>query len=182
MHPDGAREIRTGVLMMLPVLPMPMICSKRLDDEHGTASSHCTVQPSHDLIAHLLNIAASHGQQIQHKQRQTRQKIAEDALFRAIDALDLPPSRVDQVWGAFCAYKRAYVESFTGQPDPDIRFADANTVTCDQRVFHLALDHAKSHDVFFGEDGRLGMCKTNSNPSYGDLVLRAARRLWWAGK
>ena len=178
MHPDGAREIRGGVLMMIPVLPMPMMCSRPLDGEH-----QYTIQPTHGLIAHLLNIAASHGSQTQHQDRQVLQKIAEEALFRSIDALDSPPSTVDQVWGAFCEYKRAYIESFTGRSSADVQFLDASAVTCHTSVFDLALDHAKAHDIFFGQDDRVGeVIAHQTTLSYQDLVLRAAKRLWWTGR
>lgn len=183
MHPDGAREVRAGVLLLMPVPPMPLMVSRRLEDEHGTTSQDHSFQPSHDLLAHLLNVAASHGKQSHHDARILAQKRAEDELFAAIDALQDAPVDVEQVWHAFCAYKRAYIASFTLRDGGDARFGDPGSVPQGCRVWDTAYEHARAHDVFFGPDPRVGgTVEPGCAASYADFVVRAARRIWWAGK
>lgn len=169
--------------MMLPVLPMPMLVSKRLADEHGTTDSAHATTSSFDLFAHLLNISASLGKETTHAKRRERQAAVEEELFAAIDALKEPPREIDDVWPIFCRYSRGYVSAFTGRKEADAMFfADPSTVDPGSAVWRAALDHAKGHDVFFGTNDRVGKgLAKDSTPTYEDLVLRAGRRLWWSG-
>lgn len=182
-HPDGCREIRSMVLLSLPVPPMPAIGCRTDGDEHGATTTESTSFCSFDMIAGMLNVSARSNNNSANHRRMLRQQEADSALFDSIDALDEEGLLAAKVWPIFCAYKRAYVGSFALQSDPDLRFEDWTTVGTKTPVWRSALDHAKGHDDLFGgiPDAR-GKIGPTDTPSYEDLVVRAARRIWLAGR
>lgn len=87
------------------------------------------------------------------------------------------------VWPLFGAYKRLYISGFINNDDPDLRFDKWCNVDKQSLIWKAALDHAKGHDELFGVPDKLGdRLGDDAEPSYEELVVRAARRIWLAGQ
>lgn len=186
---------------------MPAMGNRYLTAEEGDAESVDAYFSSFDMIAHMLNVAAKHGGSVQ-AQRMHTQRQAEEALFNGIDALseevsclhtfavwepctDHALQRIDQkqdlvahkIWPLFCAYKRKYVSGFINNDNPDFRFDRYEHVDKKSPIWSAALDHAKGHDELFGVPAELG-CKLlgSAEPTYAELIVRTAKRIWLAGR
>lgn len=106
MKNDGAREIRAMVLSSLPCPPMPLMVSRRLNDEHGTTDHGLSACSSFDLISHFLNLAASAKNTGRDLDRKNRQQQCHVALIGAIDSLKTRPTAIDDVWPIFSDFTR----------------------------------------------------------------------------
>lgn len=179
-HPDGCREIRAMVLASLPVPPMPTMGTKQVPSEEEVL--HETCFSSYDLIAQMLNVAAKYGRGAQESRMLTQWR-AQGNLLDGIDALREEQLVACNVWPLFCAYKRLYVSGFIQDQNPDLRFHAWDRVDKHSAIWLEALDHAKGHDKLFGTPHELGGAVADGpEPSYEDLIVRAARRIWLAGQ
>lgn len=178
---DGAREVRAMVLASLPVPPMPLMVSRRLEDEHGTTMSSDNVASSFDVVAHLLNLAASTGNHSLNQSRAIRQHKVHDALLKEIDSVpDLDcQAGLDAAWVAFARFTTDYIGCFMAASSArqDTRFCDPAQVPLGCPVHLQAAGHALAHDELFGPVAHGGVAPDYHSMGYTALVHRAAWRL-----
>lgn len=153
-HRDGAREVRSMVLACLPVPPMPMIVSKEVRDKEGGQSIEACATSSHDVIAHLLNLAASKRDEKLNKERAARQVQVHDRLLHEIDTMDEFGLHAldERAWTSFARFTTMYIACFSSaeSPMPDCRFLQPSDVPRGHPVALQAADHARAHDALFG--------------------------------
>lgn len=171
----GVAELCANILGTLPVPPMPMLVSRRTEDEQGTVNAVQMEGNTHDLIVHLLlRAAAANNDELNAKRRLAQHKVHE-TLFDTLDALPFPIEHSEAVWQAFCAFYRGYIGSFLDTDDNDIRFAPQNNVVALHPLRMHAVSHAKAQDERFGQVS--GMDPVTDGDGYSSLVLRAAVRI-----
>lgn len=153
-HRDGAREVRSMVLACLPVPPMPMIVSREARDTEGGQCIEACATSSHDVIAHLLNLAASRGDGLLNRDREARQIQANERLLQEIDSMEGVPAHAldERAWTSFARFTTMYIACFSsaGSPLPDCRFLQPSDVPQGHPVALQAADHARGHDALFG--------------------------------
>ena len=168
-------ELCATILGTLPVPPMPMLVSRRTDDEQGTTNAIQMEGNTHDLIVHLLIRAAAKNDADFNDKRKIVQHDAHETLFTTLDALPIAQEHSEQVWHAFCAFYRGYIGSFLDTGDNDIRFAPQSNVVHQHPLRMHAVSHAKAQDERFGIVR--SMSALTDDDAYSSLILRAALRI-----
>ncbi len=197
-HPDGMREIRAMAMAALPVPPMPIMVCREMEDESSFIEADMACCSSHDLIAHLMNIACTVATEAQNARREGLQWQAQTELFEQIDAyaaadkerkvsallaaagVSLPP--VQWTYGLFADFTRKYVRSF--MPDPtkaqDIRFLTMHDIDRTHRVHTKALQFQKAQDILYAGDSfkeRFGITRSYDVMSYAELIQVSMARI-----
>ena len=156
------------------------------------ADLHCC--SSHDLIAHLMNIACTVGTDHQNRARAVRQTNLQAEMFSAIDAwheenngkvgdahdttmMKLPP--VEWTYEVMGRFSRLYIQSY--MPDPskeqDVRFVPFLEIDRTHAVHTKALEFQKAQDTLYGKC-RLECIRRNYDTmSYAELVQLSVARI-----
>ena len=142
---------------------------------------------SHDLIAHLMNIACTVSSEKQNMARAASQTCIHASLFAKIDAwneenrfstapLCLPP--VEWTYNVMSEFTREYIRSY--MPDPskeqDLRFLPFLEIDRTHPVHFKALDFQKGQDVLYGTCRMPGL-RGYSVMSYAELVQLSVVRI-----
>lgn len=183
MSSDSSREMRAMILLSLPCPPMPMLMSREVRDELSYVEVVNVGCNSHDLIAHLLNKAASASATATglHLRRRAFQHGVGEKLYERFDQWQIENPGVampalDISYGFFAEFTRGYIQSYMGEPtkEVDIRFLPAHDVDSGS-VLHLKCqDFARAQNILYGtaplERGVDAM-------AYGELVQVSAHRI-----
>lgn len=190
-HPDGMREIRAMVVASLPCPPMPVMVSRELEDEASFTSIDASCCSSHDIMAHLMNLACTVATEDHNRRRAELQHEAMTELFDAVDEwigaqttgsrARLPP--VKWSYDLFATFTRRYIQSF--MPDPtrtqDIRMLPIESIDRTHRVHAKALQFQRAQDILYGEECKqqfrcLLRCSYEAM-SYAELVQLSMARI-----
>ena len=141
---------------------------------------------SHDLIAHLMNIACTLATDNQNTARAEMQTQLQAALFAEVDSWaagatgtdNLP--RVDWSYQTMAAFTRKYIQSY--MPDPakqqDIRFLPVTEIDRTHPVHRKALEFQKAQDVLYGKcSSALVKSRPYESMSYAELVQVSVLRI-----
>ncbi len=179
-HRDGMREIRAMIVASLPCPPMPIMASKESAEDAGFYESKCC--SSHDLLAHLMNIACTTATDKQNLARAHRQAKIQAELFDKVDAWkaenhqqSLPPAEWSyQVMGEFT---RKYVQSYMADParDQDVRFLPLVDIDRTHAVHVKALEFQRAQDLLYGRCGMIA--RDYDRMSYAELVQVSVARI-----
>lgn len=193
-HSDSMREIRAMVVAALPFPPLPVMASRELEGEASCTEQACC--SSHDLIAHLMNIACTVATEEQNRRRAEVQAKIHADLFSAIDAwqsqpqdkegdpLFLPPA--EWSYRLMCDFSRRYIQSYMPDPEKtqDVRFLPLRDIDRAHMVHRKALEFQKAQDVLYGKCkmltvGRRGKqyVRSYENVSYAELVQMSVARV-----
>ena len=188
-HPDAMREVRAMIVAALPAPPMPIMVSREIMDEAFVTTSTCS---SHDLIAHLMNIACTCATDKQNEDRALLQARLQMELFEAVDAwrsgepdlaLVLPP--VAWSYRVLSDFTRKYVQSYLpGSGGEDVRFVQPHEVDRTHLVHRRAVDFHKAQDLLYGKCRMLTVGKKGEryarnydHVSYPELVQMSVARI-----
>lgn len=170
------------VMVALPLPPLPLIVCKELEDEHSFVSSDLKAVSSHDLIAHMLNIACTVASSSINRARMERQACTQEQLFARVDAWqdassgDVP----DEEWcyNTAMEFTRMYIASYLPCPrkEADLRFLPAAEIDRSHRVHQKALEFQQAQDILYGA------CSTNctrplQDMTFAQLVQHSFRRM-----
>jgi hypothetical protein len=187
---DAMREVRSMIVAALPVPPMPIMVSRELADENFAASSTCS---SHDLIAHMMNIACTCATEKQNADRALLQTQLQADLFEAVDSwrasepdplLVLPP--IAWTYRVLGEFTRRYVQSYLPDPakDQDVRFVPVHEVDRTHAVHRRAVEFQKAQDLLYGKCRMLTVDKKGEryarsydHMSYAELVQMSVARI-----
>ena len=182
-HRDGMREIRAMIVAALPCPPMPVMASKEMEDDAGFYESKCC--SSHDLLAHLMNIACTTATEKQNARRAKLQAALQAGLFDAVDAwkeeqkhkgeMLLPP--VEWSYQVMSEFTRKYVQSYMSDPskDQDVRFMPLGDVDRMHAVHVKALEFQKAQDMLYGKCSMI--TRDYDRMSYAELVQVSVARI-----
>ena len=180
-HPDGNREIRSMVMAALPLPPLPLLVYRELQGELSFVDSDHQVTSSHDLIAHMMNIACAVASSSINNSRMERQSSLMGDLFSTLDDfldknahLQVP----DEKWcyEAAMHFTRLYIGTYLVRQDNDIRFLlDASAINESHRLHKMALEYQKAQDVLYG--ACMQPEKKLEDMSYLQLVQHSFRRM-----
>lgn len=135
---------------------------------------------SHDLLAHLMNVACTVATERQNVARASMQTELQEQLFAVIDAwheennsssekMKLPA--VDWSYDVMSKFTRSYIQSY--MPDPskqqDIRFLPFVDIDRTHSVHAKALEFQKAQDVLYGKC-KLDCLREYDAMSYAELV------------
>lgn len=186
-HPDAMREVRAMIVAALPCLPMPMMASSGVGTLKSTACS------SHDLIAHLMNIACTCATEKQNAARALLQSRLQAELFEEVDAWKekqgncgtvLPSA--DWCYQTLGRFTRKYIQSYMPDPekDQDVRFIPMHDVDRCHAVHASAAQFHKGQDVLYGKCRMLTVNKEGKEYvrgydtiSYGEMVCLSVARI-----
>lgn len=184
-HRDGMREIRAMVVAALPCPPMPVMASRELEGESSFTDSAGACCSSHDLIAHLMNIACTCATERQNKVRAELQIKLHAELFDEVDEwrrsepdpkIVLPP--VDWSYRVLGNFTRRYIQSY--MPDPsreqDVRFIPLHEIDRTHFVHARALEYQKAQDTMYGKC-RAVWLRGYDVMSYAELVQMSILRI-----
>jgi hypothetical protein len=151
---------------------------------------------SHDLIAHLMNIACTVGTDRQNRARAVRQTNLQAQLFSAIDdwheenngkvgntadgaapALKLPP--VEWTYEVMGRFTRLYIQSYMPDPskDQDVRFVPFLEIDRTHAVHTKALEFQKAQDTIYGKCRLECVRRSYDTMSYAELVQLSVARI-----
>lgn len=184
-HRDGMREIRAMVMSALPCPPMPLMSSKEVD---GVCEDQCC--SSHDLMAHLMNVACVVCTQKQNQARAELQARLQSELFDKVDEWKrgcpdtvLPPIEWSyQVLGDFT---RKYAQSYMADPtkDQDVRFLPVTDINRYHPVHVKAVEFQRAQDVLYGKcSPELIGKRMYERMSYAELVQVSIARILESGE
>lgn len=189
-HPDAMREVRAMTVAALPVPPMPIMVSRELAGENFVSSSTCS---SHDLIAHLMNVACTCATERQNAERALIQARLQAELFDAVDSwrerepdplLVLPP--IAWTYRVLGDFTRKYVQSYMpdAQREQDLRFVPAHEIDRTHAVHRRAVEFQKAQDLLYGKCAMLTVGKKGDryarsydHMSYAELVQMSVARI-----
>lgn len=185
-HPDGNREIRSMAITSLPLPPLPLMVCKELDDEHSYVEAEHKLASSHDLIAHLMNVACAVASSSVNNKRMEKQAAVVQSLFARVDSWQDEhdsESVPDEDWcyELVAEFTRQYVGSYLFQSDSnaqrglDLRFAPADQISKEHVVYRKALEFQKAQDILYGAASTqsLDLC----DMSFAQLVQHSIRRM-----
>ena len=140
---------------------------------------------SHDLLAHLMNIACTVATEGQNRSRAAIQTEIQASLFSSIDAWHegnagtaavLPP--VEWSYQLMADFTRKYIRSY--MPDPskeqDIRFVPFMDVDRGHVVHASAIDFQKAQDTLYGRC-KMDCIRGYDSMSYAELVQLSVARI-----
>lgn len=179
-HCDGMREIRAMIISALPCPPMPVMSSKEVDgvcDEHSCSS--------HDLLAHLMNVACAVCTQKQHQARAEMQARLQGELFDKVDEWKrsqpdtaLPP--VEWSYQVLGEFTRRYAQSYMADPskEQDVRFLPVTDIDRYHTVHVKAVEFQRAQDVLYGKCSQdlIGK-RAYERMSYPELVQVSIARI-----
>ena len=189
-HPDAMREVRAMIVAALPVPPMPVMASREVDGDLFSGSSCCS---SHDLLAHLMNIACTCATAQQNAARAELQIKLQADLFEAVDdwhrdekddTLVLPP--INWTYKALGDFTRKYVQSYMPDPtrDQDVRFLPVHDIDRTHPVHARAIEFQKAQDLLYGKCRLLTVARRGEryarsyeSMSYAELVQMSIARI-----
>lgn len=187
-HPDGNREIRAMTVAALPFPPLPLMVSKELEGEQSFVAGDGGVASSHDLIAHLMNVACAVASASVNAERMKRQAEIVEKLFERVDAwqdehdsthsLSIIP---DEEWCLKTAmdftrlYIGCYMPSESTKNALDLRFIPASGVDKKHKVYIMALQYQRAQDVLYGPSTSNKM--QLGNMTFAQLVQHGFRRM-----
>jgi hypothetical protein len=185
-HKDALREIRAMAIAALPCPPMPIMACRESDGECSCVEQELQSCSSHDLLAHLMNLASTTATEKRNAQRSALQTEVQAALFKAVDAWQklndphclhrrLPP--VDWTYETMGKFTRNYIRTY--MPDPskeqDVRFLPYLQVDRTHPVHRKALEFQKAQDVLYGK------CRMPHRDlermSYAELLQHSVQRI-----
>lgn len=190
-HPDAMREVRAMIVAALPLPPLPIMVSRELAGEEGAFAASCC--SSHDLLAHLMNIACTCATEKQNSERAALQIRLQADLFDAVDSwreaepdplLVLPP--IGWTYKTLCDFTRKYVQSYLPDParDQDLRFLPLHEVDREHPVHARAIEFHKAQDLLYGKCRLLTVARRGERYarsydtlSYAELVQMSVARI-----
>ena len=139
-------------MVALPIPPLPMLACRELEEEHSFVSSDHTVASSHDMIAHLMNVACAVTSTEINSERQAKQTRIGDELFASVDewqsqnpAAEVPP--VDWCYEQATKFTRGYIASYLPhkkEEEVDARFLPAHDIDPSHRIHRMALEFQRA--------------------------------------
>jgi hypothetical protein len=182
-HRDGMREIRAMIVAALPCPPMPVMASREVEDEPGCYEGKCC--SSHDLLAHLMNIACTAATEKQNCTRALLQAGIQEEMFSKVDEWKagndasvhamLPPAEWSyQLMGDFT---RKYVQSYMADPAraQDVRLLPMSDINRTHPVHIRALEFQKAQDLLYGKCAMI--TRDYERMSYAELVQVSVARI-----
>ena len=187
---DAMREVRSMIVAALPLPPMPVMVSREVAGDNFVSSACCS---SHDLLAHLMNIACTCATDKQNAERALVQTQLQAELFDAVDSwrrsepdmlLVLPP--IAWTYRIMGEFTRRYVQSYMPDPgrDQDVRFVPVHEIDRTHPVHIRAMEFQKAQDLLYGKCKMLTVGKkgeryarTYETMSYAELVQMSVARI-----
>jgi hypothetical protein len=182
-HADAMREVRAMIVAALPCPPLPVMASREAQGECSFTEEACC--SSHDLIAHLMNIACTHATEAQNRHRARLQVRLHADLFDTVDEWGkrsresslLPPA--EWSYTLLCDFTRKYIRCY--MPDPsrqqDIRFLPLCDIDRTHPVHVKALEFQKGQDTLYGNVGTHLISRSYDVMSYAELVQVSVARI-----
>lgn len=180
------REIRAMIVASLPCPPMPVMASREIEDEASFTITQTSCCSSHDLLAHLMNVASTVATDEHNRRRAALQNEAMSELFDTVDAwigaqttkTRLPPAQWS--YDLFATFTRKYIQSF--MPDPtraqDIRMLPFEDIDRTHRIHAKALQFQKAQDILYGDECKLQFrMRSYETMSYAELVQLSMARI-----
>lgn len=184
LHPDGNREIRSMTMVALPLPPLPLMVSQELEGEHSFVDPDHKMASSHDLIAHLMNVACAVASSSVNHSRMKKQTEVVDALFERVDAwqdehdpegsLSMVP---DEAWcsNLIMEFTRLYTACYLSTSCPDLRFAQPSEIDRTHVVHKKALEFQLAQDVLYGPT--IHSSKKLHEMTFSELLQHSIRRM-----